>query len=141
MLQVLSNDEAIKVYKSMLIMHRMGFENSIRSMYLELKERGFDFSLWEDDVVELHKGDKTYKWLQVKFHLCLIKVDNLEKEPINIKLLKKWSTTYVMTREDMFWDGLKEENVDTNDSTSDIGEMLDTIGIKIKKIDYFINQY
>jgi hypothetical protein len=139
MRQDLSNDEAFKIYKSMLSIHRMGLDNSVKSMYLELKERGFDFSLWEDNVIELHKEEKAYKCLQVKYHLNLIKADNPESWT-TVKLLKKWNTTYVMLRDDMFWDGLKEENVETFHSSSDIDAMLKTCGIKINKIDYFISQ-
>ena len=139
MTQDLSSDEALKIYKSMLSIHRMGFDNSVKSMYLELKKRGFDFSLWEGDVIELHKEDKTYKWLQVKYHLHLIKADNPESWT-TIKLLKKWNTTYVMLLDDMFWDGFKEENVEIFDSSSDIDGMLKTCEIKINKVDYFIRQ-
>ena len=139
MTQDLSNDEALKIYKSMLSIHRMGFDNSVKSMYLELKERGFHFSLWEDNVIELHKEDKVYKWLEVKYHLNLIKADNPESWT-TVKLLKKWITIYVMLRDDMFWDGFKEENVAIFHSSSDINMMLETCGIKINKIDYFINQ-
>ena len=139
MTQDLSNNEALKIYKSMLYIHRMGFDNSVKSMYLELKERGFDFSLCEDKVIELHKEDKDYKWLQVKYHLNLIKADNPESWT-TVKLLKKWNITYIMLRDDMFWDGFKEENVETFNSSIDIDAMLKTCGIKINKIDYFISQ-
>ena len=139
MTQDLSNNEALKIYKSMLSIHRMGFDNSVKSMYLELKERGFHFALCEDNVIELHKEDKVYKWLEVKYHLNLIKADNPESWT-TVKLLKKWITIYVMLRDDMFWDGFKEENVETFNSSSDIEAMLKTCGIKINKIDYFISQ-
>ena len=134
-----STDEAIKIYKSMIAISRMGFHNSTKSMYLELKERGFEFSVWEDQVVELYKGDKDYKWIQVKFYLYLIKGGSSEKWE-QVKLLKKWNTTYCMSREDMFWDGWKDENVFINDSSSDIGEMLENCGIEINKVNYFMNE-
>jgi hypothetical protein len=139
MMEDLTIDEAIKIYKSMLFFNRMGFNNSIASMYTELEERGYAFSVRENDIVELHKDDYTYKWLQVKFHLYLIKVDSIENWK-QVKLLKKWNTTYCMLRKDMFWDGWKDENVFINDSTSDIQGVLENCGIEMKRVDYFLKQ-
>ena len=140
MLEELSTDEAIKIYKSMLLINRLGFHNSIKSMYRELEERGFNFSMCEDAIVELHKSDKEYKWIQVKFHLFLIKVNSLDNRKI-VKLLKKWNTTYCMTRKDILYHEWREENVWINDSSSDIGDMLENCGIEINILNYFRNQH
>lgn len=131
---LLSEDQAQKLFKQMLFLGDLGYEKSIASIYSEMQEYGYSFSLWDSEPKKIHKDDKDYTFAEVKFVLYLVNtsIGNSFSMP-----LSRWSTVYVMTNKDILYSNWDESNVVwTHDSTCKIGSILDACNLGIDRIDY-----
>lgn len=118
----------------MLFLGDLGYEKSIASIYSEMQEQGYSFSLWDSEPRQIYKDDKVYTFAEVKFVLYLVNTSIGHSFSIP---LSRWSTVYVMTNKDILYNNWDESNVVwTHDSTCKIDSILDTCNIEIDCVDF-----
>jgi len=132
--ELLSEVQAKKLFRQMLFLGDLGYEKSIASIYSEMQEYGYSFSLWDSEPKQIYKNDKDYTFAEVKFVLFLVNESNGNSFSTP---LSRWSTVYVMTNKDILYNNWNESNVVwTHHSTCKVGSILDTCKVEIDKLDF-----
>lgn len=132
--ELLSEVQAKKLFRQMLFLGDLGFEKCIASIYTEMQERGYTFSLWDSEPKKIHKDDEDYTYAEVKFVLYL--VNSFSDNSLSIPL-SRWSTVYVMANKDILYNNWDERNIVwTHDSTCKIDSILDACNIEIDCVDF-----
>ena len=128
--------DAIKLYKIMRYLSKYSFVESIKSIYKEMNENFFYFYI-DDNFSRnvLDASDYAYKWVEIKYKFYIIKNNNIDQ--IEMKLIKKWWSIYLMTQSDFRNEEWKKENIWMNDTTCDIQDIIEYCNIDIDRISYF----
>lgn len=132
----LSMQDAVKLYRMMRFLNSIEYADSIKAMYADMNKSGFYFSLFEQRPIDISEEGDSYKFIEVRYMLSLVKRSNDDKQ-YEIKNLKKWWNIYCMTTKDISHDDWREENVWTNDSNSDVDGILEACNINIDRLNYF----